>query len=91
MTEQETAKEPTLNQQKKKRRTKLFAYLDHIIRLSDEKLSSKGNSDKAKQGWARVMTTAIATYGTLLKDTELETIEERLTKIEAERTLEKWK
>jgi hypothetical protein len=42
-------------------------------------MSSRGNSDSAKQGWGRLMVGAICTYGSLIKDAELEGIEERLT------------
>jgi len=59
------------------RRNSLFAYLGHVIKLSHEKMSSKGNSDSAKQAWGRLMVSAIGTYGSLIKDAALED-EERL-------------
>ncbi len=37
-----------------------------------QKIHSEGNSDKAKQGWARVLVSAVSTYSGLLKDEELE-------------------
>jgi hypothetical protein len=33
-------------------------------------MSSKGNSDSAKQAWGRLMVAAIGTYGNLIKDAE---------------------
>jgi hypothetical protein len=50
--EEETGQKPTSNPNPAERRNSLFAYLGHAIRLSHEKMSSKGNSDSAKQGWA---------------------------------------
>jgi len=50
-----------------------------------KKMGSKGNSDSAKQGWGRLMVAAIGTYGSLIKDAELEDIEERLVLLEAEK------
>lgn len=64
------------------RRNSLFAYLGHCIRLSHEKLSSKGNSDSAKLSWGRLMVSAISVYGSLIKDAELEDIEARLVLLE---------
>jgi len=33
-------------------------------------MSSKGNSDSAKQGWSRLLVAAIGTYGNLIKDAD---------------------
>jgi hypothetical protein len=84
----ETMKKPTSNRDPAERRNSLFAYLGHAIRLSHEKMSSRGNSDSAKQGWGRLMVAAIGTYGNLIKDAELEGIEERLTLLEEEKEKE---
>jgi hypothetical protein len=57
----------------KKRRETLFFYLDGVLSLSHKKIHTpRGSSDKAKQGWARVLVSAVSTYGSLLKDEELE-------------------
>ncbi len=80
--EGETSQKPTSNPEPGERRNSLFSYLGHAIRLSHEKMSSKGNSDQAKQAWGRLMVSAIATYGSLIKDVELEKIEERLMLLE---------
>ncbi len=85
----ETVQKPSETPEKNKRRSALFNCLDHVISLSDEKIKSKGNSDRQKQGWARVMTAAISTYGQLLKDAELEDVESRLSKLELDNELEK--
>ena len=88
---QETAQKPTLNPIPVERRNSLFAYLGHAIRLSHEKMSSKGNSDSAKQAWGRLMVAAIGTYGSLIKDAELEDIEERLVLLEEAKEKEQLK
>ena len=69
---QETAKKPTSNRSAKERRNTLFRVLDGVLSLSHRKIHAEGNSDRAKQGWARVLVSAVSTYGGLLKDEELE-------------------
>ncbi len=91
---EETEQKPTSNPDPAERRNSLFAYLGHAIGLSHEKMSSKGNSDCAKQAWGRLMVSAIATYGSLIKDVELESIEERLSVLEEQKkaeVLQKWR
>ena len=70
--EQETAKKPTSSRSAKERRNTLFRVLDGVLSLSHRKIHAEGNSDRAKQGWARVLVSAVSTYGGLLKDEELE-------------------
>jgi hypothetical protein len=92
--EQETSQKPTSTPNSAERRNSLFAYLGHAIRLSHEKLTSKGNSDAAKQAWGRLMVSAISTYGSLIKDVELEGIEERLFIFEEQKkteVLQEWR
>ena len=78
----ETMKKPTSNRPPKERRNTLFSVLDGVLSISHKKIHSEGNSDKAKQGWARVLVSAVSAYGPLLKDEELElrviTLEEQL-------------
>ena len=50
----------------------MFRVLDGVLSLSHKKIHNGGNSDRAKQGWARVLVSAVSTYGGLLKDEELE-------------------
>ncbi len=80
--EAETNKKPSLNRSAKERRNTLFRVLDGVLSLSHKKIHNGGNSDRAKQGWARVLVSAVSTYGTLLKDEELElrviSLEEKL-------------
>jgi hypothetical protein len=71
-TGQETAKKPSSNRSAKERRNTLFRVLDGVLSLSHKKIHVAGNSDRAKQGWARVLVSAVSTYGSLLKDEELE-------------------
>ena len=68
----ETIKKPSLNRSAKERRNTLFRVLDGVLSLSHKKIHAGGNSDRAKQGWARVLVSAVSTYGSLLKDEELE-------------------
>jgi hypothetical protein len=68
----ETAKKPTSNRSAKDRRNTLFRVLDGVLSLSHKKIHAEGNSDKAKQGWARVLVSTVSAYGGLLKDEELE-------------------
>jgi hypothetical protein len=68
----ETAKKPSSNRSPKERRNTLFQVLDGVLSLSHKKIHVDGNSDKAKQGWARVLVSAVSAYGPLLKDEELE-------------------
>jgi hypothetical protein len=70
--EAKTNKKPSSNRSAKDRRNTLFRVLDGVLSLSHRKIHGAGNSDKAKQGWARVMVSAVSTYGSLLKDEELE-------------------
>jgi hypothetical protein len=89
--EAETEQKPTSNPNPAERRNSLFAYLGHAIRLSHEKMSSRGNSDTAKQSWGRLMVSAISVYGSLIKDAELEDIEERLSVLENQNQIECYK
>ncbi len=65
-------KKPSSNRSTKERRNTLFRVLDGVLSLSHKKIHNGGNSDRVKQGWARVLVSAVATYGNLLKDEELE-------------------
>jgi hypothetical protein len=68
----ETTRKPLSNRSAKDRRNTLFRVLDGVLSLSHRKIHSEGNSDKAKQGWARVLVSAVSAYGGILKDEELE-------------------
>jgi len=68
----ETVKKPSSNRSAKERRNTLFRVLDGVLSLAHKKIHAGGNSDRAKQGWARVLVSAVSTYGSLLKDEELE-------------------
>jgi hypothetical protein len=70
--EPETIKKPSSNRSAKERRNTLFRVLDGVLSLSHKKIHNGGNSDRVKQGWARVLVSAVSTYGNLLKDEELE-------------------
>jgi hypothetical protein len=70
--EAKTVKKPSLNRSAKDRRNMLFRVLDGVLSLSHRKIHSEGNSDKAKQGWAKILVSAVSTYGGILKDEELE-------------------
>ena len=68
----ETIKKQSLNRSAKERRNTLFRVLDGVLSTAHKKIHACGNSDRAKQGWARVLVSAVSTYGGLLKDEELE-------------------
>jgi len=68
----ETARKPSSNRSAKERRNTLFRVLDGVLSLAHKKIHGSGNSDRAKLGWARVLVSAVSTYGGLLKDEELE-------------------
>jgi hypothetical protein len=70
--EAKTIKKPSSDRSAKDRRNTLFRVLDGVLSLSHRKIRGAGNSDKVKQGWARVIVSAVSTYGSLLKDEELE-------------------
>jgi hypothetical protein len=80
--EAETNRKPSSNRSAKERRITLFRVLDGVLSLSHTKIHDGGNSDHAKQGWARVLVSAVSAYGPLLKDEEFElrvlTLEEKL-------------
>jgi hypothetical protein len=66
--EPEATKKPTSNRSAKERRNTLFRVLDDVLSLSLRKIQAEGNSDRAKQGWARVLVSTVSAYGGLLKD-----------------------
>jgi hypothetical protein len=70
--EAETMKKPSSNRSTKERRNTLFRVLDGVLGLSHKKIHGAGNSDRAKQGWARVLVSAVSAYSSLLKDEDLE-------------------
>jgi hypothetical protein len=70
--EAETIKKPRSNHSAKERRNTLFRVLDGVLSMAHKKIHVAGNSDKAKQGWARVLVSDFSTYGSLLNDEELE-------------------
>lgn len=84
MSTEEPAQKPMENLQAKRLRKSLFGHLSHVILLADEKIDSKGNSDRAKQGWCRVLISAVAAGGALIKDSEIQELSERLDRLEVE-------
>ena len=67
------------------RRDNLFSKLDDVITLSHRKVTAeRGNSDSAKQAWSRVLISAIATYGNILKDSELDDLKAEIELIKVE-------
>jgi hypothetical protein len=64
------------------RRETLFSKLDDVIDLSHKKVTAeRGNADSAKQAWSRVLISAIATYGNILKDSELDDLKAEIEAI----------
>ena len=68
----ETEAKPSSDRSAKERRNVLFRVLDGVLSIAHNKIHCSGNSDRAKQGWARVLVSAVSTYGGLLTDEELE-------------------
>lgn len=70
------------NSELTEKRTKLFSQLDYAIGLAHEKTdkSTAGNSDRQK--WLRLLISAVDSYGALLKDMQLDSIEQRLAETE---------
>jgi hypothetical protein len=63
----------TVKYNMKERKKTLFRCLDGVLSLAHRKIHTpRGSSDRAKQGWARVLVSAVNTYGALLKDEKLE-------------------
>ncbi len=64
------------------KRMKLFQQLDYAITISHEKRDKQtaGNTDRQK--WLRILISAVDSYGALLKDTQLDSIEQRLAETE---------
>ena len=65
-----------------KDRKKLFNTLDVVLETSKEKFNKQKASNADRQRWARIIICAAAAYGDLLKDSELESIEGRLSRLE---------
>jgi hypothetical protein len=72
----------------KKQRKPLFNLLWHVLDVSTRKFDREKASNVDRQKWARIIISAIQGYGELMKDSELEDIEERLTKLESKQELE---
>ena len=56
----ETVKKPSSNRSAKERRNTLFRVLDGVLSIAHKKIHNGGNSDRLKQGWARVLVSAIS-------------------------------
>jgi len=69
----------------KKTRKGLFLFLEFILGVSHKKMKTLRVKDRSKQGWARIMVSAISAYGNLLKDQELESLEGRVSMLENQR------
>jgi len=72
----------TGNLSEKKQRKPLFNLLYHVLAVSTKKFDMEKASNSDRQKWARIIISACAAYGDLLKDVELESIEDRLTILE---------
>jgi hypothetical protein len=57
----------------KERRNTFFRVLDGVLSLAHRKIHTpRGESDRAKQGWARVLVSVVSAYSGLLKGEDLE-------------------
>jgi hypothetical protein len=75
-------KTETAPKQTVKTRKNLFNTLNVVLETSKEKFNKQKASNTDRQRWARIIISACAAYGDLLKDVELESIEERLSRLE---------
>jgi hypothetical protein len=75
-------KTETSSNQAVKTRKKLFSTLDEVLKTSKEKFDKQKASNSDRQKWARIIISAVAAYGDLLKDVELEGLDERLSRLE---------
>jgi len=64
------------------KRMKLFKELDFVLGLSHKKSDQSTVSNPDRQRWLRLLITAVDSYGSLLKDMQLESIETRLKTVE---------
>lgn len=65
-----------------KPRAWLFQQLEDVITVSHKKCTcTAGNRSHVKLGWARICVSAIGTYGSLLKDTELDQLRMEIEEI----------
>lgn len=67
-----------------KSRKKLFQDLDVVLATAKEKFNKQKALNSDRQKWARIIISAVAVYGDLLRDFELENIGERITKLESQ-------
>ena len=87
-------KQESSSNQAVKDRKKLFQTLDAVLKTSQIKFDKQKASNSDRQRWARIIIAACSAYGDLLKDVELEGIEERLCRLERlqeKQLLEKWR
>jgi hypothetical protein len=65
-----------------KPRTWLFKQLEDVIGVAHKKCTcNAGNRAHVKLGWARVLVSAVGTYGVLLKDHDLEDLAQEIEEI----------
>jgi uncharacterized membrane protein YccC len=65
-------------------RKKLQNTLNDVLKISGEKFHKEKASNTDRQRWARIIISAVDAFNNLLKDSELQEIEERLCKLEVE-------
>ena len=78
----ETVDKPSLNPESKEARKTLFQCLNGVLGLAHKKIHSNGNSDAAKRAWCRILVSTVAAYGVLIKDKEIDELEERVALLE---------
>lgn len=84
MTEQtqQTRQQVMENSKPKNDRPLLFKALRHVLGISLEKFNMEKASNADRMKWGRLICTAIQTYGTIMKDSELDDLVERLHRLE---------
>ena len=66
----------------KEERKTLFEHLSFSLGVCREKASKKKALNADRQRWIRLLVITVQAFGDLLKDVELENLEERITQIE---------
>jgi len=77
--------EPSESVNAKDQRKALFGILAHVLTVSRGKFDVGNATNGDRQKWARIIIAGVEAYGNLLKTVELESMEERIEKLEERR------
>jgi hypothetical protein len=63
-------------------RKRLFSKLDFVLGLAEEKIKRRKVRDSATMKWCRILVSCVDSYGKLLEHVQLDDLENRITKLE---------